>query len=597
MSRFPLSRRLADLGPARLARRAVAVVAVLVVAWFGWLLTRVLLDLGAATDAASTLQAALTEGDESRSREALDTLEQKSRAARDRTDGASWGLLTHLPFVGDDARGLQVASSVLADLTGGIAPAVDAAAGLQDLAPVDGAVPLDRVEALQAPVARAGEAFAVAQERLDAEDASGYTGRLQVRYRDLRTKIVNAREGVATASTAVQLLPPMLGSEGPRRYLLVFQNNAEIRSTGGLAGSVALVEARKGKITLVTQESGASFGEQPEPVLPLTEGERQVFGPQLGTYFLDATFTPDFPRVAELVAAHWRQRFDQEVDGVFAVDPVTLSYVLGATGGVNVGTAENPQVFTAENTVQTLLNTVYLNIQDPVAQDAFFELVAEKIFERFTQGGGESSSAGLLAAVAQGISEHRVLGHSFHEDEQAALAGRTIVGELPGDPEDPDPQVGVYLNDNTGSKMSFYLRADVEVRARSCEDSVQEITAEASLTSTTAPDADTTLPASVTGGGAYGIEPGSQLVAVRIYGPVGGTVTDLVLDGEPVEGVETVDVDGRPVASVFALLEPARTVDVTWTMQSGPGQTGDVDLAVTPGIAPGSTSSVQPGAC
>ena len=48
------------------------------------------------------------------------------------------------------------------------------------------------------------------------------------------------------------------------------------------------------------------------------------------------------------------------------------------------------------------------------------------------------------------------------------------------------------------------------------------------------------------GGGLTGLEPGSQLVAVRLYGPVGGTIERITLNGEPLTDVETIVHDNRP---------------------------------------------------
>ncbi len=58
----------------------------------------------------------------------------------------------------------------------------------------------------------------------------------------------------ATAARAVRLLPPMLGADGPREYLLLVQNNAEQRATGGIPGSVVqlLLNAR--------ERAGTAFG-------------------------------------------------------------------------------------------------------------------------------------------------------------------------------------------------------------------------------------------------------------------------------------------------------------------------------------------------
>ena len=50
----------------------------------------------------------------------------------------------------------------------------------------------------------------------------------------------DAYGSVDALSRTATLLPAMLGRDGPRDYLIVFQNNAEWRSLGGIVGALAL---------------------------------------------------------------------------------------------------------------------------------------------------------------------------------------------------------------------------------------------------------------------------------------------------------------------------------------------------------------------
>ena len=138
------------------------------------------------------------------------------------------------------------------------------------------------------------------------------------------------------ASRAVQLIPPMLGADGPRDYLLLVQNNAEVRATGGIPGSVILLRAEAGAVTIVDTRSGGSLGSLPAPVVPLTDAESNLFGPDLAADMRDVTFTPDFPRSAEIARSIWAQQVGGEVDGVVSVDPGALALVLAHTGPVPV---------------------------------------------------------------------------------------------------------------------------------------------------------------------------------------------------------------------------------------------------------------------
>ncbi len=108
-----------------------------------------------------------------------------------------------------------------------------------------------------------------------------------------------------------QVLPGFLGGDGPRNYLLVFQNNAEIRATGGIPGSWAELHADDGKLEIVRQGTGGEFGRRDTPVLPLSDGELAVYSDLLGVYFQDATFTPDFPRAAQLMSARWQEKYER----------------------------------------------------------------------------------------------------------------------------------------------------------------------------------------------------------------------------------------------------------------------------------------------
>ncbi|WP_395690760.1 DUF4012 domain-containing protein [Nocardioides sp.] len=574
----------------RLVGVVVLALVVLAGAWIGWQVWSVSRDVSAAADDATALRAAVLAQDAASQQAELRHLREHSAAAAGRTDGLTWKVLEHLPYFGDDARGAAVASSVVADLAqDGIAPLLDVTQQMDALVPRDATVSVSAASALRAPVESGDAAFASAERRLSSQDPGSFTGRLRDKYRELESEVRDAHDVLAGASTAMDLMPSMLGGDGPRHYLLVFQNNAEIRSTGGLPGAVSLVSANDGKVEMTRQVAASSFGERSSPVLALTPAERQIYGEQLGTYFPDANFTPDFGRSAALMQARWEERYGGTVDGVVSLDPVALSYLLGATGPVTVGDTE----LTADNAVELLLHQVYLEHPDPAAQDAYFRQVARAVFDAVSRG--TDSPVALAQALGRAAREHRIYVHSFHPDEQRLIDETSVAGALT-DAGSRGPQVGVYLNDATGSKMSYYLRYGARLDANYCTDEVQALSGSMRLSSTAPPNA-ARLPRYVTGGGAYGTEPGNQLVLVRLYGPVGGSISDVQLRGRPMEGITVVPQDGRPVATVPVELSPGDTVDLTWQMQSGAGQVGDAQLTVTPGISPGLSSWSSVSAC
>jgi hypothetical protein len=566
-------------------------VALVVGGWVGYQAWRVNRAVGAAVDDAARLEAALKAGDQPAAERALGDLEDHTAEASERTDSVTWRAVGHLPWFGDDARGVRLAADVVKDVTAdGLSPLVDEAADLESFLPKEGRIPVQRLAELQGPVAGARDAFVAASERLDTQKPSSFVGPLRSKYAELARRMRDTARTLDTADTALSVMPSMLGDSGPRDYLLVFQNNAEVRSTGGLPGAVSVLHADGGRLSLTRQVAANTLGQTDKPVLPLSPAEEQIYGQQLGVYFLDANFTPDFPRTADLMKARWEQVYDDDIAGVLAVDPVALSYLLAVTGPVQVGDVE----ITGDNAVSELLNQVYLRYPEPTDQDDYFKRVARAVFDKVLSGEGDPQA--LLRALGRAGDEHRLYVHSFEETEQTALTGTEVAGELVKESTD-SPQVGVYLNDTTASKMSYYLRTSVRVDATSCSGDKQTLDGLARVTSVAPADAGTTLPDYVTGGGATGLEKGSQLVAVRLYGPVGGDISRITLNGEPLEDVEIVEHDSRPVATTFLFLAPQQTTDLAWRMRAGVGQSGNIDVTVTPGIEPGRTSSTAKSAC
>lgn len=563
-------------------------------AWSAYQAVLVQRDLRVAETALRDLRSGLADRDPATVEDATRRLRAAAGSAADRTDGPTWAVAARLPVLGDDARGvraLATSARVLAD--DGVAPL---AAAVEDFdhVTVDRRVDLRLVARLTPTVAEAAAAFDAAAAVAD-HDSSGYAGPLRERFDRYVEVVAEADRALAAAREALDLLPSMVGAAGERDYLLVFQNNAEIRAGGGLAGSWAWVHADDGLLTIERQGAGGDFGERSAPVLALTGAEQALYGPQLGTYFRDATATPDFPRSATLLAARWEEELGEEgprggLDGVVAVDVVALSYLLDGIGHVSVRGA----TLTDDNLVETLLRTVYAELP-PARQDAAFEDAARAVFE--AAKGELASSYRFAAGLHRAVAEDRLHLVSFRPDEAARLAGSRLEGALGG--TDPAvPRLDVDLHDATGSKMSAYLEYRPEVRVVGCDDRVQTLDGELTLHQTLFPAAARRLPDYVTGGGRYGVPPGQQLLVVRLHGPAGGELTGLEVAGEPVgDAARVVPVAGRPTVNLVVQLVDEQPVVVRWRARTALGADGDVAVGLTPSVVPGSQDLTVPSGC
>ena len=552
----------------------------------GWRAMQVNDSLQQAVRDAETLQMALESGEQQDIDGALAALQESAGESADLTDGPLWSLATWVPYVGDDASGVRTAARVASDLADdGIGPLAETATELDRLLPKDGRVDTDAVRDLQQPVAIAAESLLAASEDLQAEDSSRYIDRFRVKYRELTSLVTDAAQAMDSAQVTVGLLPEVLGAEERRDYLLVFQNNAEIRATGGLPGAMSIISTEDGRISLGRQDSANRFGERATPVLPLTKDEKAVYTEKLGTYMLDANFTPDWPRAAALMRARWEEVHPERLDGVLTLDTVAVSYLLGVTGPVQVG----DYTLTADNAVDTLLNQAYIDFPEPAAQDAFFRLVAKTVFEKVASG-EIGKPRELLRALVRAGDEGRVAVHLTDDREQETIAARRVAGAT-RDADGVAQGLDVTLLDGTGSKMSYYLDYRTRAAVTTCTEETARVRVTTTLVSTP-PDDPSSLPRYITGGANTGTKPGDQLVQVRLLTPSDGRIRAFTIRGKKY-GPRSLFLEDRQVSTAYLLLEPDQPADVTWVVDVP--RRGEIPVRVTPGIDPRDYSSTLRG--
>lgn len=142
----------------------------------------------------------------------------------------------------------------------------------------------------------------------------------------------------STISEAVEvagLLQLILGADGKKRYLLVFQNNAEIRPTGGFIGSFALLDVEQGEITNLEVPGGGSYDLQgslrahiiaPQPL--------HLINPHW--QFQDANWSPDFPTSAQRLTWFYEKSGGPTTDGVIAMNMSLMTRILSVVGAVDM---------------------------------------------------------------------------------------------------------------------------------------------------------------------------------------------------------------------------------------------------------------------
>jgi len=519
----------------------------------GWLTVTGLRARGhltAARAGVERLQAAVVAEDQPAAVHLLAGVGADASAARHDTDGLLWRAVSHLPFVGPPMTSVRGIAGVVDDLAGGPMRTVVATGGKLSpakLHPAGGRIDLAALQAAQAPLARALASVQLSARRLDALPHATRLGSVDAARGALARQVADLSSSLGTASVAARLLPPMLGADGPRRYFVAFQTNAEARGTGGLLGGFAILQADQGDLRVVQTGDNTQLGDRTTPAVDLGSEFSDRYD-QYGstTHWNNSNMSPHFPSAATIWLAMWQKRTGQSLDGAMATDPVALSHVLAATGPVRLPSGES---ITASNVVRLTESTSYSRFADDNnARKAYLQVVARASLERVL-----SAPAGrpLLAALGQSAGEGRLLMFSAHSAEQALLAGTSLAGVLPITPR---PFAEVVVNNAGGNKLDYYLGREVTYTAGGCGGSWRPSSIVVKLTNN-APTSGLTAYAGGRHDGEPDQVPGSQRLLVSLYATrgaellaasVNGRTSGAAVEAERQHPVYTMPVDIPP---------------------------------------------------
>lgn len=157
----------------------------------------------------------------------------------------------------------------------------------------------------------------------------------QAQYLVFKENLTHARRVALTGKTILSLSPDILGVGGRRKYLMLFQNNMELRPTGGFIGSFGIISLENGKLfDFSIQDIYTADGQLKGHVEPPEEIKK--FLGEASWYMRDSNWDPDFPTSARRAEWFLQKSLNQTVDGTLAINVNTLGSILSALGPVNL---------------------------------------------------------------------------------------------------------------------------------------------------------------------------------------------------------------------------------------------------------------------
>lgn len=532
-----------------------------------------------------------------------------TRALRDELDKSQWTFLRDHTAYGNDITAARTMLDAMGNLVDGpFTDLMDLSKQLSGFSMKDKSVDLSAVTAMPGIVKQARADIKVETRRLEKlapPKSSSIASMVKTGVSGLKSvdKMLDEYDEL------INLLPQLLGENGERTYLVAIYNPAELRSGGGMVGNIAPVTADHGKVTIgdFIATTDITYGTQPYDAENVKEAA--VFGDQVWKYPQTTTVNPNFQRAAVTLKNMWLAQpgnENQEIAGVFALDPVFLQSLIGATGSVKLS---DGKVLDGTNTVKFFLNELYVDHPIYKEQNAYTNKASKTIMTHVFSGAGTSTLSPMLKALRQTSANGHFKLWMAQEEELAALVqtkvfDANVAGMIPGSVE--QPKAGVYVTEAKPSKLSWYLEPSITVK-KTCgsdfaansyriSDEVDaparatnpmtiasaglgdEYTVTVRLKNTMTEEQAKSLPAFIAGN----TEKGTMQPRLFLMAPEGGAITSLAYEAG--EMVSNGTVEDRQFINLRLTqgIKPGETVTIAFTVRAAEKAKSTLDVVTTP---------------
>lgn len=396
-------------------------------------------------------------------------------------------------------------------------------------------------------------------------------------YTDKMTLITDA---YAVAEDYLPLLKAFLGGGSDRTYLLAAQNSTEIRAGGGFPGSIGTITIVDGVLTIGDFNSVYDvlpYG-TPASVGP-SELENTLFGNWMH-YPRDASFNPDFERVAEIWAKAYGNKSNTTVDGVISLTPTIIQRLLSYMGEVQLS---DGTVLNGENATQMLQHDLYYKYFNNASYtdgtndvvDSLFAETAKTTMSRLVDDFDLNKIAGYLSVFNAGAEDRTIMMWMADETEQQYVRDVGCSGGLNDNPE--NPEIGVYISGSDPCKLGWYVNVNTQIgEAQVNEDGTRTydvtVTVENTIDNNTIKTAGTYI---------LGSYEGAWRGYIHLFAPAGGTISDVKADSNG--GFRKSKYENLEVAyNLNVMIYPQKSMNITYKVTTAEGVTTVPEVSMTP---------------
>ncbi|MBW3643737.1 MAG: DUF4012 domain-containing protein, partial [Actinobacteria bacterium] len=380
-----------------------------------------------------------------------------------------------MPVVGRQLRSAEALAGAAAQVTTtGATTARELASVLAD-PPASGPQRLVALDQVSTSIGRAERALRV----VPLGPREGLVPPLADARQELGREVRTTQDSLRRAAVVTTGLADLL--HGPRRYLLLATNNAEMRAGSGMILSAGVLTVAGGELALDGMRPAAEL-ELPPGGVPVEGDQAARWGwAHPGREWRNLAMTPRFDVTGPLAARMWEVSTGQPVDGVVAVDIVALRAVLAATGpvrvagGLQIG-ADNVERHLFHDQYEGLAYDKTLEAAQAARRDHLGEIARGAVA---AIQGGEADLSKLSSELPRAAAGRHALLWSRRDREQRAWEAAGVSGKVAANSVLP-----AVLN-RAGNKLDQHLEMEAEITASARPDGIRHVTVTLRVTNNT----------------------------------------------------------------------------------------------------------------
>ncbi len=279
----------------------------------------------------------------------------------------------------------------------------------------------------------------------------------RVLFAAFQNKFPDFQHHAASALDLGHFLAGFVGSVGhDKTYLVLFQNNSELRATGGFPGSYAVVRFHDGYLNGINLDDIYNpDGQLKEKIIP--PEPLQHITPSWG--MRDANWFADFPTSARKIETFYEKDGGPHVDGVITVTPDVILDILDIVGPIAM--PEYGLQLTSKNFMAQIQAEIEYGDNRTQPKTILKDLQPKLLAAINAQG--KDSLVKIFNALALRLAQKHILGYFNNPSLEKIAQQHGFAGELKTTPGD---FVEVAYTNVKGSKTDAFTDNELHVSTR-----------------------------------------------------------------------------------------------------------------------------------